>query len=263
MDFGDRQEDLVARIPGLWKFKDGRKAAQAEFGILVGLTETGVPCPRPLALEEPEASERPFFLMSWVEGAPVLAPDDPEGFLDRYAQLVATIHQVREPRGVPRRDFSIPWLTSTMDDDLREAELVEWMERLKPTRCNEPCLVHGDLWPGNVIWKDGEVAAVIDWEDCGIGEPLFDLAIARQDLMWLLGEQAIGGLAERYLAKHPIDAHDLPFWDLLAAHRSISFVRECAPAYEAMGMSHMNTERILAQHQRFTELALAAAKASV
>ena len=36
--------------------------------------------------------------------------------------------------------------------------------------------LHFDLHPGNVLWN-GDVPGLIDWDDSGIGHPLFDLAI--------------------------------------------------------------------------------------
>ncbi len=43
-------------------------------------------------------------------------------------------------------------------------------------------LLHGDLWPGNVLWQDGRLVAVVDWEDGAVGAPLIDVASARGDL---------------------------------------------------------------------------------
>ena len=40
-------------------------------------------------------------------------------------------------------------------------------------------LLHGDFWPGNLLWKDGRLVAVIDWEDAALGDPLADLANSR------------------------------------------------------------------------------------
>lgn len=37
---------------------------------------------------------------------------------------------------------------------------------------------HGDLAQGNLLLKDGQLAAVIDFGTCGVGDPACDLAIA-------------------------------------------------------------------------------------
>jgi aminoglycoside phosphotransferase (APT) family kinase protein len=39
-------------------------------------------------------------------------------------------------------------------------------------------LLHGDFWPGNALWRDGALVAILDWEDAAIGDPLADVANA-------------------------------------------------------------------------------------
>ena len=41
---------------------------------------------------------------------------------------------------------------------------------------------HGDVAEGNLLLDDGQLAAVIDFGTCGVGDPACDLAIA-----WWLG----------------------------------------------------------------------------
>jgi aminoglycoside phosphotransferase (APT) family kinase protein len=48
-----------------------------------------------------------------------------------------------------------------------------------------PVWLHGDLHPGNVVVRDGALAAVIDFGDLTRGDPATDVAIA-----WMLFEPA-------------------------------------------------------------------------
>jgi aminoglycoside phosphotransferase (APT) family kinase protein len=41
-----------------------------------------------------------------------------------------------------------------------------------------PVWVHGDLSPGNLVVRDGRLAAVIDNEGVGVGDPACDLIVA-------------------------------------------------------------------------------------
>ena len=41
-------------------------------------------------------------------------------------------------------------------------------------------LLHGDFWPGNLLWHEGELAGVIDWEDAATGNPLEDFQCVTQ-----------------------------------------------------------------------------------
>jgi aminoglycoside phosphotransferase (APT) family kinase protein len=38
-----------------------------------------------------------------------------------------------------------------------------------------PCLVHWDLWDGNIFVKDSQISGLIDWERCLWGDPLMEV----------------------------------------------------------------------------------------
>lgn len=40
----------------------------------------------------------------------------------------------------------------------------------------DPCLLHGDLGSHNVFVDQGDITALIDWEDCLSGDPVYELA---------------------------------------------------------------------------------------
>ena len=37
-------------------------------------------------------------------------------------------------------------------------------------------LVHGDYWPGNLLWQRGRLTGVVDWEEPRLGDPSRDVA---------------------------------------------------------------------------------------
>lgn len=53
-----------------------------------------------------------------------------------------------------------------------------WERSLKSRWQNVPVWVHGDLNPANMLIKDGELHAVIDFGSCAIGDPACDLSMA-------------------------------------------------------------------------------------
>ncbi|MGT5522875.1 phosphotransferase family protein, partial [Escherichia coli] len=81
---------------------------------------------------------------------------------------------------------------------------------------NKSVLLHGDFWPGNVLWKDGQLVAVIDWEDAQIGDPLADLGNSRLEILWASGSEAMHSFTRHYQAMTDIDFSNLPYWDLFA-----------------------------------------------
>ncbi len=101
----------------------------------------------------------------------------------------------------------------------RRAALVSGMLR-SPSGCclwNPRVLLHRDCWPGNVLWKDGRLAGVIDWEDVAVGDPLSDLGNTRLELLFNFGLDAMEAFTPVYASRIGVDLTHLPYSDLAAA----------------------------------------------
>ncbi|NYE75087.1 aminoglycoside phosphotransferase (APT) family kinase protein [Microlunatus parietis] len=48
-------------------------------------------------------------------------------------------------------------------------------------------LMHGDYHPGNLLWRDGALTGVIDWNGARLGSRWFDVAYCRADVAALFG----------------------------------------------------------------------------
>jgi aminoglycoside phosphotransferase (APT) family kinase protein len=44
-------------------------------------------------------------------------------------------------------------------------------------------LVHGDYWSGNILWEHGVITGILDWEDAAWGDPGFDIAYCRMEML--------------------------------------------------------------------------------
>jgi aminoglycoside phosphotransferase (APT) family kinase protein len=88
--------------------------------------------------------------------------------------------------------------------------------------------VWGDARLSNLIYRDFEVAAVLDWEMCGVGDPLLDLG------WWLFADRALtvgsgctrlagfpstDGTARHWAAATGRSADALPYYELFAGLR--------------------------------------------
>jgi aminoglycoside phosphotransferase (APT) family kinase protein len=112
-------------------------------------------------------------------------------------------------------------------------------------------VLHGDYWPGNVLWRDGRLAGVVDWEDALFGDPLADLAVTRLEIGGLYGVAAMNLLTRQYLARRPeLDVSALPLWDLRAAMRASGF------ALGDWGLSPERLTAVQAAYDEFAETAL-------
>ncbi len=91
-----------------------------------------------------------------------------------------------------------------LDESLDEARILENFKQ-SHTPVNRAVLLHGDFWPGNVLWKDEKIVDVIDWEDAKLGDPLADLAISRLDILLTFGTRAMDEFTHRYESILPVN----------------------------------------------------------
>jgi aminoglycoside phosphotransferase (APT) family kinase protein len=98
------------------------------------------------------------------QGSPLAAIRRPGSFLARQVpQFLGLLESYRHDAYEPG---SLPAVT----------ELAQWLEANRP-QDGEPGIMHGDAHLNNVLLRRDrpELAALIDWEMCTIGDPLLDL----------------------------------------------------------------------------------------
>jgi aminoglycoside phosphotransferase (APT) family kinase protein len=93
----------------------------------------------------------------------------------------------------------------------------DWLERNVPEDDGRVVLVQGDTGPGNFLYRDGRVTAVLDWELCHWGDPMDDIAWLSlrtvQDTFTHLPDR----LAEYAAASgHPIDVDRVWYYRVFA-----------------------------------------------
>lgn len=209
------QRTLVARR------RDPAAESLAEFRLLQALQARDLPAPRPLFFDDAQA----ILVLDYVPGEITFAPPNVLATARRMGRALAAIHDM--PAADPALDFLPrrgPGCPELARDSLPAALPAEAIRAAllaagPPPARNAPTVLHGDFWPGNVLWQNGRLAAVLDWEDAGRGEPLIDLAISRLDNATIFGLAAAEAFTAAYAAERRIDQTTLPYWDLCAALR--------------------------------------------
>jgi aminoglycoside phosphotransferase (APT) family kinase protein len=51
--------------------------------------------------------------------------------------------------------------------------------------------VHGDLWPGNLLFQADRLTGIVDWGDAGVGDPAFEVGYMAADLRVATGSQDV------------------------------------------------------------------------
>ena len=227
---GERK--VVVRKHGAIDLKQNPQIAADEFALLRMLYARGLPVPAPLHVEH--ASEMfgaPVLVSEYVQGSTQFQPTNLRVYIERSAALLARIHGLADaPQSLPflpnkstqmhARFMSSPEAlnVSLRDESIAESRIRQALAAHWPIGArNTAVLLHGDFWPGNLLWRDERIVAVIDWEDASIGDPLADLANTRLELLWFFGAQAQRDFTDQYNALRKIDLAALPVWDLCAA----------------------------------------------
>jgi aminoglycoside phosphotransferase (APT) family kinase protein len=151
--------------------------------------------PTPLAKGEPdEGFAFHWSVYEWIDGEP--ARIDTIGDLARFAHdlaafLVALRHL--DPTGGPEPgmhnwfrggplqvyDAQARRAIEVLDGRIPRDRVTEiWQSALRSAWDRRPAWFHGDIAPGNLLVRDGVLAAVIDFGTCGVGDPACDAAIA-------------------------------------------------------------------------------------
>ncbi|MEZ4624682.1 MAG: aminoglycoside phosphotransferase family protein [Thermomicrobiales bacterium] len=151
---------------------------------------------------------------------------------------------------LPRRRAAIPPTADQLDTSLSEPQIRAALASVDPPATREDVLLHGDFWPGNLIWDRHGNPHAIDWEDAAIGDPLCDLANAR--LEWRLARNARVSerFTRRYVEITGRGIESLPWWDLWAA------LKLCG-RLGGFGLDAVTERRWRAKHRRFVDEAIA------
>ena len=119
-----------------------------------------------------------------------------------------------------------------------------------------PVLTHLDYWTGNVLWKDGEVAAVVDWEEAAYGDPAVDVAYMRLDLCGAGLRQEADEFAAAYREVTGRALRNLAFWELAAAARPMPDPGKGVQELRAMGYDRMTADDLRRNLREFIADAL-------
>ena len=230
---------MIIRQHGAVDLKHNPHIAADEFNLLQLLHSVGLATPAPYHLDQSgEIFPTPYIVIEYIEGTPEFELDHIPDLILQLATHLSRIHKV----DVSKLDVSfLPQQAkiytemlrerpANVDESLDEGRIWDALAPLWPfPQRNPTVLLHGDFWPGNILWKDGQLVAIIDWEDAALGDPLADVANSRLEILWAFGIDAMHHFTQQYQSLTTIDFTNLPYWDLFAALRPASQFAAWAP----------------------------------
>ena len=181
-----------------------RLPSAAEYALAVDKEHRWLPelAPRlPLPIPEPVGRGKPgagypyaWSVYRWIDGEPARVDRiaDPVRFTLDLAGFLAALRSI-DPAGGPRPGVHNWWRGGTLRtyDGIAQRALAAldghidtglareiWKDSLDARWDGVESWFHGDVAPGNLLLRDGHLAAVIDFGTCGVGDPACDLAVA-------------------------------------------------------------------------------------
>jgi aminoglycoside phosphotransferase (APT) family kinase protein len=245
----DPERELILR-----EFPAGDPAADDEERALTAIDALGGIAPRLLARSTGDGSDPSWVLISRLPGTADIVPDDPRPWAAQLGHTLAALHAsaaeigagldtVFNRRGTRTRLFgpAADIVDSAWEHTILTAPMV---------------LTHGDYQSGNVIWDDGVLTGVIDWEGAARGPAGYDIGWCRFDLYLLYGEQ----LADVFLSAYEeAGGTELPepwLWDLWTLARSHRGVESWVPNYRDLGRRDLTATELRRRHTAWTHTLL-------
>ncbi|WP_460648901.1 phosphotransferase family protein [Kribbella endophytica] len=186
----------------------------------------GLPAPRLLGADLPgETTGVPVTLESVVPGSSQWAAPSSVERLRAAGAVLARIHTVSitpydelpfRPRPIAVDDFATDRREGRLPTTplLQTADEVVTAYGVPPS---EQVFLHGDVWPGNLIWLGDDVAALIDWKTAGVGARGVDLCELRKQAAISFGPEAPAEVLQGYEQTTSTKADHVSYWDAVAA----------------------------------------------
>lgn len=223
---------VVTRRYALFGDYDRGEKARREFKTLQLLKTHGLPVPEPLYLDDTgKILGSPGIVTRYMPGKLHLARPYPPQWAEILAKTLARIHTV--PINTSDTSFlldansEVLWFLNSKNSapeyisahpkgDVLWQAMLDYLPKLISV---EPALVHIDYWSGNILWDEGTVSAVVDWEEAAQGDPGIDVAYCRMDMILSGMREAADTFLAAYEKQMGRPVPNLSFWELAAAVR--------------------------------------------
>jgi aminoglycoside phosphotransferase (APT) family kinase protein len=242
----------------LREFPPGDDAARHEAQVLVALDGLGGLAPRLLASgtgtgtgPDGAAPGVPWVLISRLPGTADIIPGQPSAWAAQLGTALAQIHATpgRRLAGLESVFRRPSGSAAAISGPAASMVAASWKLLAGPPAV----LTHGDFWSGNVVWRGGVLAGVVDWSGGATGPPGYDIGWCRLDLYLLYGERIADEFLASYRAASPPARLDLLLWDLWAVARSHEIVETWVPNYRDLGRGDLTAGELRSRHTAWTQ----------
>ena len=220
------EEKIVLRTEG---GPPAENSIKTEYLLLEKLHQTKVPCAKPIHLDHSkEILDKDFMLMTYLEGTIDIPKIKNFGFLNKMVGILKNIHNVDTKilPTLPCRFDPTYDLFEFLPNARINKELKAILKGYDTSYSGKPVLLHGDFWPGNILWIKDEISGVLDWEYAAVGDPVSDLAVASLELKYDYGKRGVDRFLDLYSKNFSIDQSRLSLWLIYVSASTLFFIDE-------------------------------------
>lgn len=250
---------LVLRRYGEWSHNRDVDVSARETRALELLQRANIPAPAPIWMDTDGIFDEQAILISFVEGTHDLAPANPFDWAEKLAAVLTRIHDIRleeedTAQFPPGAGEDIAKIQENPEMVL-EHPLGEDLLRRRVMLANrdldsDVVFSHTDYWPGNTLWADGSITAVIDWESPAIGDREMDVAYCSIDIRYLGMDRVADHFIKSYRDMSGNPLPNLSHWEAVALCRPMPDIAEWVPTWVAMGRTISEDQA----RQKYTEV---------
>ena len=227
---------------------------------------TDDPAPEPVLLDATgELLGVPGIVTTFVEGTQNANPSDPKSWARDIAELLLRIHDV-SPDADERRhiydgnELGLYFLSGEYPERMAGHPLSDTIydaigELRGGLTSAIPAFLHMDFWPGNILWVDDRISAVLDWDAAAYGDRAIDVGNFRMEMHLRGIKEAAQPFLEYYEASSgPV--RNLGFWELASAARPLPDPSAWIPEAGDLGDLILPIERAHTDYYEFVHNAV-------
>ncbi len=239
---------------------EGINPAESEYRALALAAEHRIPAPSPLWIDRAGLFPERAVVISFLEGIVILEPADPMDWATQLATVLTEIHGMRPSAS----DSIFPTLGHDDGHTSEEAVLEHplgaelWKRRSEAVATlvpDEMVYVHHDFWPGNTLWVDERLVAVVDWEGGSIADPALDVANCALDIRLLGNDEVADHFVAEYRRISGRPLTNFGYWEINAVCRPMPDVAMWLPGWQAVGLD-VSPDEVRRRHWELIEIVI-------
>ena len=192
----DSKNTYVLRRPPFGNKLESAHNMEREYKIITELSKNNLKVPNPIHLcTDKNISQDDFYIMEYIDGETIADNSNAENYSKKDKELITNsfVTTLTELHNFDVQSSGLKDLGK--HEGYVERQLIRWNKQFSAQKVREindldvatnillekiptqqrVSIVHGDYRLDNVRVKDNNVAAVLDWELCTLGDPLADL----------------------------------------------------------------------------------------